>query len=246
MSIIDKLTKKFDTSNVVKFSSINPFENKDNFLHTGSSELDFNLGTYGFPPCFIEIAGESKGGKTTIALMAMKDFQIKNPDGVSVILSSEERDNNQYAKQIGVDTSRVIIIKSKFVEDLFYQFQELIDSTKIFWKEEGLKGKPKIFCFWDSVGATNSRAQQETFRKNMVINRKNLENGTKTDLKSPVMADFAKAATMCLKVILSQLYENDIVFIALNHLKDKFDSPGKYTSGGRVFEYLPSIRLWMT
>lgn len=244
-SIVDKLTKRFDDSSILKFREINPFENPEGWVHSGSADLDHNLGTLGFRG-LVEISGLSKSGKTTLALEAMKHFQKKNPDGVSIILSSEERDNMLYAEQIGVDTERVLVIKSKFIEDLFFKLQETIDETEKMWKDEELGGKPKLFVFWDSVGATNSRAEVETFKKNVKINRSNIEKGTKVDLKNAKMGDFAKVANQCMKGMLGQIYTLDMTFILLNHLKDRFDSPGKYTPGGRWLEFLPNCRLQMT
>ena len=81
------------------------------FRSTGSPELDWNLRTFGLPTGIIEIAGRSRSGKTTEGLEAMKYFLAENPDtGLACILSSENRDNKDYAIQLGVDISRVAII----------------------------------------------------------------------------------------------------------------------------------------
>lgn len=82
------------------------------WAHTGSPELNWNLRTYGLPTGIIEIAGRSRSGKTTEGLEAMKYFLDENPEtGLACILSSENRDNKDYAIQLGIDPSRVVIIK---------------------------------------------------------------------------------------------------------------------------------------
>ena len=49
----------------------------------------------------------------------MKYFLAENPDtGLACILSSENRDNKDYAIQLGVDISRVAIIKIHYVEQM--------------------------------------------------------------------------------------------------------------------------------
>jgi hypothetical protein len=173
----------------------------------------------------------------------MKNFQKKYPDGLCVILSSENRDNKLYAEKIGVNTENVIIIKSKFVDDLFFRFQILIDETEAIWKEEKLPGKPKIYAFWDSIGSTLARGELSTFKENVAISRKNAEKGTATEFKHVKMADFAKSAKSSVKSILAQLYEKDIIFICLNHLIADFNTGGYNSTGGGWIEYIPYARI---
>ncbi len=241
--MIDKLLKKIDSDGVERFSDKDPFNDVSMWVHSGSPELDFNIGTYGFPVGITEISGKSKSGKTTLALHAMKNFQKTNPNGVSIILSSENRDNKMYAEKIGVNTEEVIIIKSKFVEDLFFKLQNYIDDIESIWKEEKYEGKPKIFVYWDSLGATLSRAEAETFLANAEIERKNSDKGTKTEYKHAQMGSFAKNAKAAMKAMLSQIYEKDIIFIILNHVIDNFNTGGVDSPGGGWVEFLPCLRL---
>jgi RecA/RadA recombinase len=213
------------------------------WVHSGSPELDFNIGSFGFPVGLTEISGPSKSGKTTVALAAMLNFQRRCPYGICVIMSSEERDNEQYMNQIGIDTSRVKVIKSKFVDELFWNFQILINRIEETWKEFGLEGKPQIYAFWDSVGSTNSYSELETFKANAKIYEKNIVDNTKTEYKHAKPGDFAKSAKACMKAILSQLYEKDIVMVALNHIYDNIGDNGTSSYGGKWIEYMPTLRL---
>lgn len=254
MSIIDKLAKKFNETDVVKFSDKNIFRDMKVWIQTGSPELEFNLGTLGFPVGITEIAGKSRSGKTTMALMGMKYFQKEFPDGVCIILSSENRDNKMYAEQIGIDTKKVLIVKSKFVEDLFFKLQSILDDVSDLWREEKLAGRPKIFIFWDSIGGTLARAEAETFRENVRLTIKASEKElkgervTKEDekMKHAQMAAFSKQAKMCVKNLLGQIYEKDIVFVALNHTGANFTGHGRKSYGGEWVEYLPCLRLETT
>ncbi len=243
--LVDMLLDKLNSKDTTKFSEKNIFTGHNTWIHTGSPELDYNLGVLGFPVGLTEISGPSKSGKTTLALCAMFNFQKKYPDGISIILSSEERDNKIYAEQIGVDTEKVIIIRSKFLEDLFYKFQIHIDEIAVLWSELELPGKPKIFVMWDSVGATNSRAELETFKDNVATHKKAMEKGTKGEIKHAKMGDFAKTARSCMKAILAQIYDKDIVFIMLNHRYDIIGSTvgGTKSTGGTWIEFLPCLRL---
>lgn len=246
--LVDRLIKSVGSSDTQKLSERNYFKDADRlWVHSGSGEFETNLGGFGFPVGITEIAGASKSGKTTIALTALRNFQRSNPDGFSFILSSEERENDLYARNIGVDTENVIVIRSRFVEDLFYKLQHNFDAIDEIWAEDKMKGKPKIFVMWDSIGATNSRAEMDTFKVNSDISKKNQEKGTKTEFKHAKMADFAKSAKMCAKAILAQLYEKHIVFIGINHLIADIGNPmgGTTSTGGTWLEYLPTLRLKM-
>ena len=113
-SIIDKIVDRFNSEDVIKFSDKDGFKDVKSWAHTGSPTLDYNLRTFGLPTGIIEIAGKSRSGKTTLGLMAMKYFLQENPeDGIAVILSSENRDNKDYALQLGLPVHRIIIIKVK-------------------------------------------------------------------------------------------------------------------------------------
>lgn len=241
--IVDKLIKKFDNGDLIKFSTKDVFKKNDVWVHTGSPALDFRLGTLGFPVGITEIAGASKSGKTTLAITAMKYFQKAHKDGVCVILSSEERDNRELAEQIGVDTERVIIVRSKFIEDLFYKFNIILKQVAELWVADKLPGKPKIFVMLDSLGATNSRAELDTFEKNTEMYQNHITEGTKVEIKSAKMGDFASAAKRCMKAMLAKLYDLDIVFVILNHQIANFDTGGKSSTGGTWIEYLPTLRL---
>lgn len=243
-SFADKLVKKFEKSNVVRLSDKSNLDPSATWTHTGSPELDFNLGVLGYPKGLITLSGKSKSGKTTLGLTGVKNHQRAfGEDGVRIILSSESRENKEYAENLGLDAEDVIVLKSKFVEDLFMKLQEVLDYIYDLWHKEGRAGQPKIIILWDSVGATVSRAEVDSFRENIEIMKKNAEKGTDTKHKHVKMAAFAGAATAAMKNMLAQIYNNDICFLAINHLKSNLNSPGSYTPGGDWLEYLPCLAL---
>ena len=235
--------KKLETNDIVLFKDNEQFNPNSAWCHTGSPELDFNIGTFGFPVGLTEIAGKSRSGKTTLGLMGMKFFQKRYPEGISIILSSERRDNKSYAKKIGVDVDNVIIIKSWYVEDLFYKLQIQLNNIKEVWASERLEGKPKVFIMWDSIGATLSRAEVETAEENVKIIQKNIEKGTNTDLKHAQMAAFAKNSKQLVKSLIGQLYDNEMIMVGINHTGVDFQTGNRKSFGGEWVEYLPCLRL---
>lgn len=248
MGIIDKLVKKFDSENIIKFSEKDSFSSMKSWVHTGSPTLDFNLGTFGLPQGVIEIAGVSRGGKTTMSLQAMANFQRENGDnGICVILSSENRDNKDYARRIGVDVDNVLIVKVTFVEEMFMLVKQIVDEVNRDFAESKKKEKPRFFFMWDSLGATLSMNERETMEENTAMLEKKMAKGETIDeLKHEKIGAFAKEAKKFAKYILSLMYNNIMHFIILNHTYDTITGMGvstKKSTGGAWIEYLPTIRL---
>lgn len=248
MNVIKKLVEKFDSENIIKFSDKDGFTSMKSWVHTGSPTLDYNLGTFGFPTGIVEIAGASRGGKTTISLQAMANFQKENgDDAVCVILSSENRDNKDYAARIGVDVENVLIVKITFVEEMFMMVKQIIDEVNKQYKDNNIKSTPKFFFMWDSLGATLSLNERDTMEENTAMLEKKMSRGEQMgELKHEKIGAFAKQAKKFAKYILSLAYSNIIHFIVLNHVYDTISGMGvstKKSTGGEWISYLPTQRL---
>lgn len=248
-SLIDKIVKKFNNEDVIKFSEKDGFKECKSWCHTGSPTLDFNLRTFGLPTGIIEIAGKSRSGKTTLGLMAMKSFLKENPkDGVAVILSSENRDNKDYALQLGIDVERIIIMKIRYVEKMFMMVKKLLDDVDTLFAEEKM-GKPKFFFLWDSLGATLSKSELDTMEENTETMSKKFDRGDDiTDLKHEKVGAFAKSAKMFSKFILGEMYSRTIHFVMLNHQYDSIGGlgmPTRVSTGGEWVQLMPCLRLSM-
>lgn len=248
-NLIDKIVKKFNSDDVIKFSDKDGFSEVKSWAHTGSPTLDYNLRTFGLPTGIIEIAGKSRSGKTTLGLMAMKYFLKENPDnGVAVILSSENRDNKDYALQLGLPVNQIIIVKIRYVEAMFLQVKKLITDAKEVLKAEKLT--PKFFFLWDSLGATLSKSELETMEENTKRLDKELQKGTDVEdieLKNEKMMAFAKEAKKFAKFIMSEMYSNIMHFVMLNHQYEQstMGISTRKSTGGEWVSLMPTIRLSM-
>lgn len=248
-SIIDKIVQKFNSEDVIKFSDKDGFKDIKSWAHTGSPTLDYNLRTFGLPTGIIEIAGKSRSGKTTLGLMAMKYFLQENPDdGIAVILSSENRDNKDYALQLGLPVSRIIIVKVKYVEAMFMQVKKLIMDADEVMKE--MKMNPKFFFLWDSLGATLSKSELDTMEENTKRMEKELQRGTEVEdieLKNEKMMAFAKEAKKFAKSIMSEMYTHVMHFVMLNHQYEQstMGVTTRKSTGGEWVELMPTLRLSM-
>lgn len=246
-SLVDKIVERFNSSDVIKFSEKDGFREQKSWCHSGSPSLDFNLGTFGFPTGIIELAGMSRSGKTTLGLMAMKSFLKENrEDGVAVILSSENRDNKDYALQLGLPVKRIIIVKVKYVEGMFMQVKKIIKDADDILAEE--KRKPKFFFMWDSLGATLSRAELDTMAENSERLEKAISRGEDIEdfeMKNEKMMAFAKEAKKFAKSIMSEMYNHVIHFVILNHQYEQstMGITTRKSTGGEWVSLLPCLRL---
>lgn len=248
-SIIDKIVKRFNSEDVIKFSEKDGFRDMKSWAHTGSPTLDYNLKTFGIPTGITEIAGKSRSGKTTLGLMAMKWFLRENPEsGIAVILSSENRDNKDYALQLGLPVDRIIIVKVKYVEAMFMQIKKLIMDVDEIMAEE--KMKPKFFFLWDSLGATLSKSELDTMEENTKLMERALEKNVDIsdfELKNEKMMAFAKEAKKFAKSIMAEMYSHVIHFVILNHQYDQttMGVTTRKSTGGEWIELMPTLRLSM-
>lgn len=235
---INKLSK--DDDSIITFDKIDYFEDTSNWVSTGSPYLDFKLNTFGYPVGIIEVRGESQGGKTTLSLHGLRNFQRKYPEGIAVILSTERRDNKVYAKDIGIDTNRMIIINCKSIEDVFNKTQQVVEMGVSSWKEEKKEGKPKFFFVWDSLGNTIS-AQEKKF----MVEASEDDN---EDHHKTAMGAAARAIKRGLRFITAQIYDHDIWFMIINHVYDSMSGfgGGKSSYGGKGIKFSPNLRIQTT
>lgn len=248
---IDKIVERFNNEDVIKLSDKDGFTEMKSWAKTGSPELEYNLRTLGIPTGIIEIAGPSRSGKTTLGLMGMKNFLKENPEtGIAVILSSENRDNKDYALQIGLDPADVLVIRIRYVEKMFMMVKKLFDDVDALFKEQNL-GVPKFYFLWDSLGATLSKSELDTMEENTKNLSNKMEKGGDLDeLKHEKIGAFAKPAKMFAKFLMGEMYTRVVHFVMLNHQYDTIagfnQRSKKKSTGGEWVELLPTLRLQMT
>lgn len=98
---------------------------------SGSLYLDLALGG-GFPKGrIIELSGREKAGKTTVLLMAIATAQELEPEKDNAIIDLEHSFNPQWAKTLGVDTDKLIILQpSVGAETVYDQLEKLVKSNR--------------------------------------------------------------------------------------------------------------------
>jgi len=98
-------------------------------ISTGSPSLDESIGIGGIPMGRItQLAGKESSGKTMLALSCIKQYLDKNPDNTALFIDAEYTYDPAWAAKQGVDTERVMVIKTNEAKAIF----------------EGLIGKVKV------------------------------------------------------------------------------------------------------
>lgn len=247
MNITDKLIEKFDNTKVFKFESLNPFSEESSWIPTFSPSLDLRLKTLGLPSGIIEVRGDSQAGKTTFDLMAIRGcLEWFGDRAVVVILSSERRDNKPYAEMLGIDTSRVLIIRTKTVEDVFTKTKQTVDMVKkmIETGEIKMEGKPKFFFSWDSLGNTVSRQEKDAMETRAKVMEVKTKEDEKNETKSAAMASAARAISLGFRSLIALSDEIDLTFLFINRSYENIDGGyGKTSAGGTAVTYYPCMRI---
>jgi recombination protein RecA len=107
-AIINLLNKKYGQGTLIRADQAEGLQIK--YISTGAYALDFAMGG-GIPENYVtEFRGPFSSLKSTMALFAIKKFQKKYPEGLAIYLDPEHSLNPQYAKRLGVNNARLLII----------------------------------------------------------------------------------------------------------------------------------------
>ncbi len=238
MGITDKLIKRLDNPKAFVFAEVDIFANEKAWISTGSPSLDYRLKTHGWPTGIIEVTGESQSGKTTLSLHAMKQNILQYKDrAITVILSSERRDNRELALMMGVPVEEIMIVNTSTVEAVFDEMARIVDATNKLFEDEGRTDKPRFLFVWDSLGQTPAKAEVSAMKTRKEARLKGDED------KNPQMAAAAKAIQLGLRSTAILSDENELTFFIINRSYDNMNSPGKTSYGGKAMKFWPKMRF---
>tara|TARA_B100000131_G_C18078633_1_gene597362 strand:+ start:44 stop:1204 length:1161 start_codon:yes stop_codon:yes gene_type:complete len=89
-------------------------------VSTGSPLLDHAIGIGGIPRGRItQLAGKESSGKTMLALSCIKSFLDANPSNTALFIDAEFTYDPKWAASLGVDTSRVMVLKTNDAKKIF-------------------------------------------------------------------------------------------------------------------------------
>jgi recombination protein RecA len=185
---------------------------------TGSYELDYVMGCLGIPAGRIfELYGPPSGGKTTLALIMMREVQKATNKAVGFI-DAEYSFDRKWAANLGVDLSK----------EKFLYFQPPFGDDAFTMAEMMLKSGAVGLVVIDSVASLRPRAVAEG------------------DYGDAHIAQLARLMSQGLEKITPEVANSPGSLICLNQIRNKINMIGygnnETTSGGNALEFYSSIR----
>ncbi|MBU4691452.1 recombinase RecA [Mycoplasma sp. ES3225-GEN-MYC] len=211
---INEITKKFGDEAITFFDN-EVINTPIKTIPTGSYLLNEALGIGGYPQGrIIEIFGPESGGKTTLCLHAIAEVQKMG--GVAAFIDAEHSIDPSYAKNLGIDFSKVILSQPDSGE----QAMQIVDYLA--------KSGAIDLIIVDSVAALVPEAEL---------------NG---EMGEQQIGAHARLMSKALRKITATLNKTNTTIIFVNQIREKigvmFGNP-ETTTGGRALKFYASIRL---
>ncbi len=211
---LERLQKKYGEGVVIQPDEESEF--KVEFYPTGSYGIDTMMGA-GLPKGrIIEIYGEPSAGKSVLTTFLMA--QIQKGGGRVALIDAEHAFDSAYAKNIGLDTSKLFISQPTDLEEAMDVVRELVKT-----------GEFDIITI-DSVAALTPRAELEGEEM----------------LKEGGMALQARLLGKSLRILTSEISKSKTTVIFINQVRDKvgvFYGAKTSTPGGKALKFFSSVRL---
>jgi len=212
---LSELNKQFGPNTVSKLGERPKLDVPS--LSTGDIGLDTALGVGGLPyGRIIEIYGPESGGKTTLALTAIGQYQKLNTGRATAFIDVEHALNLGWAQRLGVNTDELLFSQPDSGEDALNIMEGLIKSDAV-----GI-------IVLDSVAALITKAELD---------------GQMGDV---TMGSQARLMSQAMRRLTAVVSKSNCICIFINQIREKigvmFGSP-ETTSGGRALKFFSSIRL---
>ncbi|MCB0319900.1 MAG: recombinase RecA [Bdellovibrionales bacterium] len=212
-SAITQLERKYGKGAIMNLGST-PIE-KIETIPTGSLGLDIALGAGGLPKGRIcEIYGPESSGKTSLSLHLAAECQRQG--GTVVFIDAEHALDVQYARKLGVDTSKLLVAQPDCGEQALEICEALISSSSV------------ELVIIDSVAALVPKAEID---------------GEMTDQQVGL---HARLMSKALRKLTALTAKANATILFINQIRLKigvmFGSP-ETTTGGNALKFYSSVRL---
>jgi recombination protein RecA len=209
---LKEINKKLGVGTIGEMSSFGDI--KVRRTPTGSFSLDYVMGG-GLPQGrIIEIFGEPSSGKTVMSLFMIKEVQKRG--GIAAYIDCENAFSIDFAKNIGVDTEKLIFSQAVVAEEVLDIVERLIQT-----KECGI-------IVVDSVAS--------------MVPKKELEG----EIGDAQVALMARIMSQALRMITGKAASTHTAIVFVNQIRQKvgiqFGNPNT-TSGGNALKFYASLRL---
>lgn len=209
-------------------------------LSTGSHALDDAIGPWGNPKGrIIQYAGKESSGKTFMSLMAIKHWQSLASHNWAYFIDAECGFNIHWAKILGVDLSRLRILRSNNGAEIFEKL------CGIPHKEPGKpKTKPGLLDIVKEAGGADKSGLGIIVLDSVAAIAPPLEMASHSGKSN--MALIARFLPPELRKIVPLLSQTGVMFIAINQVRT---DPGKMfgdptsTPGGAAWKHYCSVMV---
>lgn len=185
-------------------------------MATGCFAIDRVIGVGGLPRGrILELYGEPSSGKTATCLFLIS--QIQKDGGTCAFLDAEYSFNGEFAKAIGVDTTKLFISQPTTLEEGADTLRALVATNQI------------DLIVIDSVAA--------------LVPKKEVEG---EEMLANSMAVQAQLMSKMLRVLTGEVARSKTCVIFINHLKERmgvFWGDKSTTPGGKSLKFFASVRL---
>lgn len=183
---------------------------------TGSFGLDIALGVGGYPRGrMIEIFGPESSGKTTLALHAVAEAQ--KAGGMCAYIDAEHALDPEYAKRIGVDTSKLLVSQPGSGEEGLQMVETMVSSGQF------------ALIVVDSVASLTPKAEIEG------------------DIGDANVGRHAKLMSQALRILVPVANKTKTTVIFINQIRMNIGvMPGaspEFTPGGKALKFYCSVRV---
>jgi recombination protein RecA len=212
-SAVDQIEKQFGKGSIMLLGETTNMNVQ--VIPTGSISLDLALGVGGVPKGrVIEIYGPESSGKTTLAYHIIAEAQRRG--GTAAFVDAEHALDPDYAKNIGVDTDKLLISQPDTGEQALEITETLVRSGSI------------DILVVDSVAALVPRAEIEG------------------DMGDSHLGLQARLMSQALRKLTGVISKSNTVVIFINQLRMKigvmFGNP-ETTTGGQALKFYSSVRM---
>ncbi len=212
-SAISQLEKKYGKGAIMNLGT--SMSEKVEAHSTGSVGLDIALGIGGIPKGRIcEVYGPESSGKTTLALSTAA--QVQRAGGTVVFIDAEHALDVNYAKRLGVDTSKLLVSQPDCGEQALDICEAIVSSSSV------------DLVVIDSVAALVPRAEIDGEMEDQ-------QPGLQARLMSKALRKLTAASA-----------KSNTTILFINQIRMKigvmFGSP-ETTTGGNALKFYASVRL---
>lgn len=185
-------------------------------VSTGCFALDEALGCGGLPRGrIIELFGQESSGKSTMATFLMA--QIQKTGGKAALIDAEFAFDVNYAKAIGLDTSKLILAQPGCLEEAMDVLSGLVKSNAV------------DIVVVDSVASLVPRSELEG-----------------EEMLKDTMAVQARLMGKALRILTGSIARSRAIVVFINQVREKvgvFYGQKETTPGGKALKFFSSVRI---